>query len=125
MDKFPCSGCGLCCMKAGLAVMNARKLLIGGEKDPYVKEVAEFPFLFTPEGRCSKLADDNKTCTVYESRPDICNVEKMFDKYYEGKIDKQSYYLSSAMACNKIIKNEGASEEFFLDVNPEKFLPSK
>jgi uncharacterized protein len=57
---FPCEKCGCCCR---------RPELTAGENFPY-KYV---------DGRCEMLAFDN-TCTVYATRPEICNFEKMVEK---------------------------------------------
>ena len=55
--SFPCSSCGACCM-------NVR----------HVPELAEYT---SETGRCSKLASDNKTCTIYDERPLVCRVDEL------------------------------------------------
>jgi|10_taG_2_1085330.scaffolds.fasta_scaffold02032_2 hypothetical protein len=50
---FPCNQCGACCRAA----------------NP-----------FTGRGRCPELGEDN-LCKIYETRPDICRVEKVWMKY--------------------------------------------
>lgn len=111
--SFNCSGCGLCCMSAGKAVDRARDLVAAGEKDPYVKDVADFPFEYDVFGRCEKLTDDHQ-CSVYDSRPDVCSVERMWEKYHKGKIEKQNYFLSAEMLCNSMMKEAGVHESFYL-----------
>lgn len=73
--EFNCSGCGLCCKKVGQAVKAARVALRKGNIDLRTKTVATFPFKTSPEGACSKL-DENGKCSIYETRPDVCRVDK-------------------------------------------------
>jgi hypothetical protein len=57
LPAFPCSGCGACCMDVR-----------------HVPELAEY---VSGTGRCSKLAPDNKTCTIYTDRPLVCRVDDL------------------------------------------------
>lgn len=56
---FICTKCGICCK-------NIDK----------VPELADFDL---GNGTCKYLTKDN-TCAIYLSRPDICSVEKMYEK---------------------------------------------
>jgi Fe-S-cluster containining protein len=111
--SFPCTGCGLCCMTAGKAVDKAKALVIGGETNELVLEMAVFPYKYDEGGRCQMLNDDH-TCSVYENRPDVCNVETMWRKYHSEHISKQNYFLSAAMLCNSMMENAGVDENFYL-----------
>jgi Fe-S-cluster containining protein len=115
MSKFPCTGCGLCCTKVGLAVSNARQMVADGETDGYIKEVAEFPHKTTDNGNCEHLQDDH-TCAIYDTRPDICNIEKVWEKHHKDNISIQDYFISSAMLCNSLILADNADESFFINM---------
>lgn len=86
MNKFPCSGCGLCCTKIDII----GKL--------YGKDV--FPYSWDETGRCEKLTDDNK-CSIYNDRPLICNVDDMFDAVYHKQMTREEFYRANADLCNK------------------------
>lgn len=111
--SFPCTGCGLCCKRAGVAVLKARELIAAGTVDAYVQEVADFPYDFDSAGACLKLQDDN-SCAVYNDRPNICSVDKTWERYHSKHISKENYYLSSVALCNAMIKDAGLSENFYL-----------
>jgi Fe-S-cluster containining protein len=123
MSDFPCTSCGICCQRAGRAVVAARMLLDRGETNPYVKEVAAFPYAFDETGRCSQLTADNK-CSVYDHRPLICNIKSVWEKFHKpgGVITLEQYYQSGAMECNKMMKEEHAHENFFITIPNKQLL---
>jgi Fe-S-cluster containining protein len=49
MTDFKCSQCGVCCKQAGKIGLPTKE-----------------------DGSCKFLSDDNQ-CTIYDTRPDICN----------------------------------------------------
>lgn len=75
---FECTKCGLCCR-------NIDK----------VKELAEF---HTGDGICIHLNSDN-LCDIYATRPDICNVEKMYEKKYRLLMSKEDYEKMNMEGC--------------------------
>jgi Fe-S-cluster containining protein len=120
MSDFPCTGCGVCCKRAGRAVDIAKQLLREGNTNIYVQDVAAFPFPYDQTGRCSQLTDDNK-CKVYKDRPLICNIKQVWVKHHQadGIISLDNYYLSAAMLCNEMMKEENVDENFFIQL-PDK-----
>ena len=54
---FPCNQCGLCCKHLEC-----------------IPELKEFD---SGNGKCVHLMDNN-LCEIYDTRPDICNVSKMY-----------------------------------------------
>jgi Fe-S-cluster containining protein len=121
MSDFPCTGCGICCQRAGRAVVIARELISRGETNVYVQEVAAFPHDFDNTGRCSMLTQDNK-CSVYDNRPLICDIKRVWEKFHKPTeaITLEQYYLSGVMECNKMMKEENVSDNFFIHVRNEK-----
>jgi len=77
MLKFPCTGCGICCTRVWLA------------KGTLSKE--EFPFDVKKDGSCEMLGKDN-TCKVYENRPDICRIDKMYEKEHSKTMTRKEAY---------------------------------
>lgn len=78
---FMCYKCGLCCR-------NINK----------VPELSEFD---NGNGVCIYLRKDN-LCDIYQARPDICNVEKMYYIYFKHVLSKSDYYNMNMQGCRKL-----------------------
>ena len=79
---FPCTKCGACCKMA--AMMN----LVPTDG----------------KGNCVHLTKDNE-CSIYDRRPEVCNVSRMFKKHKKNgvipkKLPKKDYYRHNAELCN-------------------------
>lgn len=79
----------------------------------YIKEIADFPFSTKEDGSCEHLLEDH-LCAVYNSRPDICDVEKTWKKHH-NKISKQEYFISTAEICNSFIIESKLDDKFLID----------
>lgn len=62
---FYCDCCGLCCM-------NLSKSEIYSDLD-------------RGDGICKYFDMDSKLCTIYEERPEKCNVDKMYNNFFRYK----------------------------------------
>jgi hypothetical protein len=120
--RFPCTACGLCCRSVGTAVDAARHLLTNlsppmEQEYPIevaeVREVAAFPYSFDKDGACEKLGADNR-CTVYDARPDICNIEKTHALFY-AHIPIRKHYKNTAQICNLAITKAGLDKKFLIN----------
>jgi Fe-S-cluster containining protein len=90
MMGFGCTKCGACCLKA--------KEILKGQV---------FPYEFLEDGRCEKY-DPSVGCTIYENRPDVCNIEKGYLVYdHLLPMSKSAYYDISALNCNRWQKELG------------------
>ena len=78
--KFECDKCGICC-----------KLLKG------IPQLAAFD---RGDGVCIHLKDN--LCSIYESRPDICNVEKMY-VFFKEQMSEEEYLQLMSNSC-KVLK---------------------
>ena len=91
---FPCTKCGACCMKAGeLGFMPSKE-----------------------DGSCIHLNEDN-ICDIYDTRPDICRIEKMYYKYkiqgvIENNMTKKDYYNAAAEICNVFMDEKDIDKSF-------------
>lgn len=105
VDKFPCTGCGLCCKMVGKWIEGAKKMHADGnipEISP-LQEVVNFPHAVTDSGSCSQL-DENNRCKVYDNRPSICGVESTWLKYHSaGEKSLADYFFEAAAICNSMI----------------------
>lgn len=68
---------------------------------------ARFQYEVLTNGSCSMLKD--RKCTVYDHRPDLCNLATMAKLV---GMDEQEYYRLNAMVCNLMIELEGMGEEW-------------
>ena len=78
--KFECDKCGVCC-----------NLLKG------IPQLAAFD---RGDGVCIHLKDN--LCSIYESRPDICNVEKMY-VFFKEQMSEEEYLQLMSNSC-KVLK---------------------
>lgn len=63
------------------------------------------------------LGEDNK-CKVYDNRPDVCSVEKMFDKFHSHTgATRKEIFKKEAQVCNSFIKEDKLDDKFLIDVN--------
>jgi len=78
---FPCTGCGLCCQN--------------------ITNIQELKAYDLGNGTCKYFDHFNHVCTIYNDRPTICRVDKMFDLVYSKKFTRKEFYIENAKACNK------------------------
>lgn len=106
---FPCTKCGLCCGRMGLAVIQARTMVLAGNTDKIVKEVALFPHEFNEiTGRCSKLNPDN-TCSIYDTRPEICSVDKIWKNHHRHEMTLKQYQDKTFEVCKTMMDAENST----------------
>ena len=86
---FICDCCGLCCMN-----LNMSKL---------------YDDLDRGDGVCKYLDINSKLCTIYDIRPEKCNVDKFYKRYFQCKMNIEEYYKLNYDTCNffKQKKEEG------------------
>lgn len=85
VEQFKCDCCGLCCHHVG--------------KYQDMKEYDR------GDGICMYLNKDNK-CDIYETRPLICNVRKLYEKVFANKYTWDEFLELQYNAC-KQLKQEG------------------
>lgn len=78
--KFNCDCCGLCCLKI-------TKIL---------------PVLDRGDGICKYLDIDEHLCTIYDTRPTICNIDKFYDKHLSNKMSREEWHNINYEACDKL-----------------------
>jgi len=114
--KFPCTGCGLCCRMVGQAVEYAR---LNPEIDePRINAVRKFPHSII-DGTCEMLGENNE-CKVYDDRPLICQINKVWATYWKYNMSLNQYHKKAAEACNKLIDASDIEnkEEFYVNIQP-------
>lgn len=78
---FKCDKCGKCCRNLKL------------------NEI--YSFLDRGDGVCKYLDLKKNLCEIYDNRPILCNVDKMYD-YYRKKYTKEDFYRLNTLICKKL-----------------------
>lgn len=81
MKKYVCRQCGMCCR-------NLHKNNIYNDLD-------------RGDGICTYLDETTNLCSIYETRPDKCNVEKGY-QYFEGVMSFEKYMEYNIHACREL-----------------------
>jgi Fe-S-cluster containining protein len=82
---FPCIKCGLCC----------RTL-------KFIPALADYD---NGDGVCRHLKND--LCEIYEKRPVICNIERMYFLYFADNYNLEQFILENLVSCIKLAENSG------------------
>ncbi len=92
--EFLCSQCGACC-----------------------KNITGLGLPHNGDGICAYLDRDNNMCSIYEERPEICRVEKIYEKYFRKKgIKKKDFYIATTKACYDLIDKEKLDKKYKIDI---------
>lgn len=89
---FPCTQCGLCCQN------------ISG-----IKELKDYDL---GNGLCKYFNTETKSCDIYNSRPDICRIDKMYEIEFCQYFTKKEYYFRNATVCNELQKKHNINIEY-------------
>lgn len=100
--KFQCSQCGACCRRAGKSGMMPDR----------------------GDGACIHLTKDNK-CEIYEDRPELCNMERMFLKRKQEfpEITKIDYFKANNQVCNAFMVADKMDESYKIDLSKYDKFP--
>lgn len=100
--KFNCTGCGLCCTRIK-RVLDIKDQL----PDPEIRKLLnEFPYKTRENGWCEKLDPVTMQCTVYETRPDVCRVNRVYERVHAAHLTRKQYYQMDEAACKKLQDEE-------------------
>ena len=55
------------------------------------------------DGSCKFLGEDN-LCTIYEERPTICNVAKVYEQFFKDTVPEEIFYEKTQEACENLQK---------------------
>ncbi|MCX7067888.1 MAG: YkgJ family cysteine cluster protein [Methylococcales bacterium] len=82
-EAFPCNSCGACCKSIRLSTQTE--------------------WLDRGDGVCRYFDDQQNTCTIYENRPEICNVRVMYEKHYQSQFNWSEFVLVNQKACDALL----------------------
>lgn len=98
MKPFPCFRCGTCCR--------------------HVDAAQETKFLDSGDGSCRHFNSINKSCSIYEDRPDICRVDLQYRLNYHKKYSWEEFIAINLQACEQL-QNSFSDKEQELQVYAE------
>ena len=78
---FVCDRCGICCK--------------------HIEQISQLKKFDSGNGQCIHLTNKN-LCAIYSKRPDICNVDKMYEIHFKGLMSKEEYISLNIKACNEL-----------------------
>lgn len=58
------------------------------------------------------IGEDGR-CKVYETRPDVCRVDKSFE-LFAGNRTREQFYSDNAKICNTWIRKEGLDMKYLV-----------
>ena len=79
---FHCDCCGLCCMNLD-------------NSDLYSD-------LNRGDGICKYFDQQTHLCSIYDERPEKCNIDKAYERLFKGVITKEEYYKQNYLACKEL-----------------------
>lgn len=77
---FQCSKCGECCR--------------------HIDRIPQLAAFDMGNGTCMYLKANR--CAIYSSRPEICRVDTMYDRYYSTQYTREEFYRINEEACKQI-----------------------
>jgi uncharacterized protein len=92
---FNCTQCGNCCRIVKYVLLNKGTFKNSG----YEQLIDEFPYTFKENGECEKLV--NNKCSVYHNRPDLCNIDKTWERAFKNKMTLKEYHNLNYKMCDQ------------------------
>ena len=79
---FPCTICGLCCQN--------------------ISAIEELKSYDLGDGICKYFDVTSNSCTIYNDRPNICKIDKMFESKHRKYFTKEAFYMENTKYCNAL-----------------------
>ena len=95
---FPCTGCGACCRSIRLSEFTVA--------------------LDRGDGTCRHLDDNHNTCTIYDSRPTICNIQRTYEQTYKPIVSWSKFVALNQIACGELLRKRIEAGSVALAVKP-------
>lgn len=93
---FPCSKCGICCQN--------------------ITGIEELESYDMGNGTCKYFDISSDMCTIYDTRPNICRIDKMFDLKYKKSFSKLEFYNLNAKACNELQEKFNLNKKYRIQI---------
>lgn len=79
---FVCDCCGICCK--------------------HIKGIKELENFVLDDESCINLDKNTNLCKIYDTRPTICRVDRMYEVEYFKYFNKKEFYELNQKACEKL-----------------------
>lgn len=79
---FKCKKCGYCCSNLDISTL--------------------YSDLDRGDGVCKYFDEKTRLCSIYETRPEKCRVDLMYELHFKSEMTIDEYYQRNYDACNKI-----------------------
>lgn len=79
---FPCIACGECCRCSG--------------------SIPQLQALINKKGICRYFDETTQLCRVYSHRPEICNVDKVYETYFRNAMSEREFIVMNLEACYQL-----------------------
>lgn len=79
LPAFPCTQCGLCCRNVQLSEQTK--------------------YLDRGDGVCRHYSDADKHCLIYETRPDICQIDRQYRMHYVQRLSWETFVKLNVEVC--------------------------
>ena len=89
-EKFKCTKCGACCK--------------------YISNIEEVKHMDRGDGVCKYYNEETRECLIYDFRPDICNMEKWYEKKRKKEMTWEQYLEKNYEAC-KVLEEYDKEQE--------------
>lgn len=87
---FDCERCGACCSNISGAF--------------WAKE------MIADDGSCRYFDSATRLCTIYATRPLICSVDRMYERYYAANYSREEFYQLCHASCEELRAARAARE---------------
>lgn len=68
--------------------------------------LSEFPYKALDNGACEQFDEATKKCKVYDTRPDVCRVNRVYERVHSTYLSREVYYQLSEGVCKKMQEDE-------------------
>lgn len=73
-----------------------------GECCRHIDKIPQLAAFDMGNGVCVHLCENS--CSIYESRPEICRVDVMYEKYFSKYFDREEFYEANEDMCRTLQK---------------------
>ena len=54
------------------------------------------------DGICKYFDEQTHLCSIYDERPEKCNIDKAYERLFKGVVTKEEYYKQNSLACKEL-----------------------
>lgn len=54
------------------------------------------------DGVCKYLDRDTNRCTIYDHRPEICDTDRVYERYFAGIMSREEYDRLNSESCERL-----------------------